>query len=82
MGGVSIKGAKIFLRLHGIPVPETFLAKNREEAVEYGRRLKKVAMKIVSPDISHKSEVGCVKIDPKDIGKAFEEIISNARKIL
>lgn len=42
-----------------------------------------MAMKIISKDISHKSDVGGVKLDIKNIEeahKAFEEILKNSKK--
>jgi acyl-CoA synthetase (NDP forming) len=41
-----------------------------------------VAMKVDSPDISHKSDVGCVRLGVADragLERAYEELLSNAR---
>jgi acetyltransferase len=73
--------AKKFLKLHGIPVPKGYIAKNKEEAIRYAKELgSRLVMKIVSPDIMHKSDAGCVIINPDDVGEAFEIIINNAMR--
>ncbi|AEF96494.1 acetate--CoA ligase alpha subunit [Methanotorris igneus] len=73
--------AKKFLKLHGIPVPKGYIAKNKEEAIRYAKELgSRLVMKIVSPDILHKSDAGCVIINPQDVGKAYETIINNAKR--
>jgi len=41
-------------------------------------------MKVVSPDIIHKSDAGGIKLglkDEKDVEKAFKEIVKNAEKV-
>jgi acetyltransferase len=51
----------------GIPVPQTFVARTIEEAVRLADRIGyPVVMKIVSPDIAHKSDVGGVRLDIRD----------------
>jgi acyl-CoA synthetase (NDP forming) len=59
--------AMTLLRENGLPVPEFRCATEAEEAVEACRELGyPVVMKVVSPDIVHKSESGGVKIDLRD----------------
>jgi len=74
--------AKKLLRLHGAPVSLDRLAKTAEEAVEIASGLGgEVALKIVSPDILHKSDAGGVKLHLKtgeEITKAFDEIMEKA----
>ncbi|EHP86582.1 acetate--CoA ligase alpha subunit [Methanotorris formicicus] len=72
--------AKKFLELHGIKIPRGYIAKNKEEAIRYAKELDRFVMKIVSPNIMHKSDAGCVVINPDDVGEAFETIINNAKK--
>ncbi|MFQ6051499.1 MAG: acetate--CoA ligase family protein [Candidatus Hydrothermarchaeota archaeon] len=76
--------AKKLLLKYGINVPEFKLAKNKEEALKIGRELGyPLVMKIVSPDILHKSIANCVKLNLKseqEIICGFEEIIKNAKK--
>lgn len=76
--------AKSVLAEAGIPVAMTTLARTREEAQEAAERAGyPVVLKIVSPDIAHKSDVGGVKLNLRDreaVGQAFDEIIENAKK--
>jgi acyl-CoA synthetase (NDP forming) len=42
-----------------------------------------VVMKVMSPDILHKSDAGCVKVgisDEKEAERAYEELLENARR--
>ena len=56
--------AKQLLALHGAPVKLDHLARNSEEAVAFAQEIgQPVAMKIVSPDILHKSDAGGVRLD-------------------
>ena len=76
--------AKRLISLHRVPVPEEKIAKTPEEAVKIAKEIgKPVALKIVSPDIIHKSDAGGVRLNlktEKQIKKAFNEIIENAKK--
>lgn len=55
--------AKRLLQDAGIPVIEARLARTKSEAVAIGKELGfPVALKIISPDIIHKSDVGGVKL--------------------
>jgi len=59
----EVKSKKI-LQSYGFDVPDGSLVTNAEEAVEQARRTGfPVAMKIVSPDIVHKSDMGGVKLN-------------------
>ncbi|MCB8836562.1 bifunctional acetate--CoA ligase family protein/GNAT family N-acetyltransferase [Aurantimonas sp. VKM B-3413] len=56
--------AKAVLKLFGIPAVETFLVTTDEEAEARFREIgAPAALKIVSPDITHKSDVGGVRLD-------------------
>jgi acetyltransferase len=56
--------AKSMLAAYGIPVVETRIAADPEEAVRWAQEIGfPVAVKILSPDISHKSDVGGVALD-------------------
>ena len=76
--------AKELLRLHGAPVVHGKVAKNAEEAVEIARSIgRKVALKIASVDILHKSDAGGVKLNCEtedEVRDAFNCIIKNAEK--
>ncbi|OYT60833.1 acetyl-CoA synthetase [Euryarchaeota archaeon ex4484_178] len=76
--------AKEVFAAYGLPVPKGKLARSAEEAVKIARAIEyPVVMKIVSPDIVHKSDAGGVKVNIKsdeEVRKAFEEIIENAQR--
>jgi len=76
--------AKQLFALHGAPVTKDALAQTADEAVEITNKMgTEVVMKIVSPDILHKSDAGGVKIKlrtEKEIRNAFGEIMENANK--
>jgi len=59
--------AKGVLAAYGIPVVETHVASTVEDAVSKARQVGfPVALKILSPEISHKSDVGGVALDLAD----------------
>ena len=56
--------AKSILQAYGFQIPEGYLATTADEAMETAERIGyPVAMKIVSPDIIHKSELGGVRLN-------------------
>lgn len=56
--------AKSILQAYGFQIPEGYLATTADEAVETAERIGyPVAMKIVSPDIIHKSDLGGVRLN-------------------
>lgn len=69
---------------YGIPVARIRLATSSEEAKTLAEELGyPVVLKIASPDIVHKSDIGGIKVGlktPQDVETAFVEIIDNARK--
>lgn len=65
--------AKELLRQSGISVVATQLATSKEEAISISKRLGfPVALKIVSPDITHKSDAGGVKLGLRTSKQACE----------
>jgi acetyl-CoA synthetase (ADP-forming) len=76
--------AKAVCMEYGIPVTRFSLAKTEKEAVVCAERLGfPVVLKIVSPDILHKSDVGGVLIDLKsaaDVRKGYAQILRNVKK--
>jgi acetyltransferase len=76
--------AKQLFGIHGAPISSELLAKTEDEALECAKKLgTEVAMKIVSPDILHKSDAGGVRVglkSEKEIRKAFKEISKNAKE--
>jgi acetyltransferase len=77
--------SRALLEEYGISLPEAILAHSPEEAIEAARKMPyPLAMKVVSPDIIHKSDAGGIKLDlkdEKDVGKAFKEILNSAGKV-
>ncbi len=75
--------AKEVFAAYGLPVPKGKLAKNEEEAVKIAHAVEyPVVMKIVSPQIIHKSDAGGVKVNIKsddEVRQAFRDIIENAK---
>lgn len=76
--------AKIVCRDYGIPVTSFRIAENETEAVEFAKDIGyPVVLKIVSPEIIHKSDVGGVIInlkDSKDVQNAYKQIMDNVQK--
>jgi acetyltransferase len=76
--------AKEVVKSYGISVAPTKLAINEDEAIEIARRFGyPVVLKIASPDITHKSDVGGVIMNLKsdeEVAEAFRTIISNVRR--
>ncbi|MCX8208390.1 MAG: acetate--CoA ligase family protein [Sulfolobales archaeon] len=72
-----------FLKVYELPVPKFGLATTKEEAAEIAEKIGyPVVLKIVSPDIVHKSDVGGVKVNissEQEVRKWFEVIMSNVR---
>lgn len=68
---------------YGLPVTQTHLAKTEEEAIEMAHKVGyPIVMKIVSPEILHKSDAGGVKVNIKDDAAArdaFHTILANAK---
>ncbi len=76
--------SKKFLKQAGIPVNETKLATTPAEAVSLSRDMGfPVVLKILSPEIVHKSDSGGVRLSLKnasEVRAAYREIIANAQK--
>lgn len=77
--------AKKWLQEAGIiKIVETVEARSKKEAVEIGKKLGfPVVLKVLSPDIIHKSDAGGVKIGLKSasqVGSAYTEIMNSARQ--
>lgn len=78
--------AKEVVKYYGIPVAPTKLAVSEERAVEIARRIGyPVVVKIASPDIIHKSDIGGVFLGLKsdeEVIEAFRTIILNAKRYM
>jgi acetyl coenzyme A synthetase (ADP forming)-like protein len=75
---------KLVCDAYGIPVPKEGVAKSAAEAAKMAGGMGfPVVMKIVSPDILHKTEAGGVMVGVKDAAsaeKAYDQILANAKK--
>lgn len=75
--------AKQLLAEAGIAVVEARLAKERDEAVALAKEFGyPVALKIVSPQITHKSDVGGVQLNlgtAEEVASAFDAIVASAK---
>ncbi len=76
--------AKEFIETCGIHTTKHKMTSSREEAIQAARSIGyPVVLKIVSPDISHKTDVGGVKLDIKDdrgVEYAYNKIIGDVTK--
>jgi acetyl coenzyme A synthetase (ADP forming)-like protein len=68
--------ARRVMEAYGIPLPQSVLARNPEEAVEAAESIGyPVAMKIASPDILHKTDIGGVRLSmrgPDEVRDSFD----------
>ena len=65
-----------------IPTPEHALATSPQEARIVGEKIGfPLAMKVASPEISHKSDAGCVKLNvgSGEVESVYEQIVANAK---
>lgn len=79
---LSFEETNAVLRAYGFPILKSFMATNKEEALAITQKLNKPAvMKIVSPDIVHKSDAGGVLlgIKPKEGADAFEKLLAQVK---
>ncbi len=74
--------AKKLMQLHGAAKGGDVLVKSADEAVEAATRIgRSVVLKIVSPDILHKSDAGGVRLNlatAGEIRESFEDIMNSA----
>lgn len=71
-------------RAYGIEAPPSRMAEKPDAAVKYAEEMGyPVVMKIVSPDILHKTDIGGVILNinkPEEVKKAFADIMTKSRK--
>ena len=76
--------AKTVCTKYGIPVTKFKVAKNEAEAVKFAEEIGyPTVLKIVSPDIIHKSDVGGVIVDlktAKEVRNAYKQILRNVKR--
>ena len=75
--------AKQIFGLYGLPIAKTQLATCEDQAVDMAKSIGfPVVMKIVSPDIVHKSDAQAVKVNIKDmvaVRENYKTILANAK---
>ena len=75
--------SKQFLAQAGLAVAEARLARTKREAISMAKELGfPVVLKIASPDISHKSDVGGIKLglrNAAEVGRAYREIMDSVK---
>lgn len=75
--------AMFILDSYYISVPHYHYVTNEDDAVAGAEEIGyPIVLKIVSPDILHKSDAGCVKLNLKngaEVAIAYEELIANAK---
>jgi len=78
--------AREILNAYGIRIPKAELASDIDAAKEIAKRIGyPLVLKIVSPNILHKTDVGGVRIgieNEKELEKSYDDIIFNVRKYM
>ncbi len=78
--------ARGIMEAYGIAIPQSELARNPEEAVTIAERVGyPVVMKIASPDILHKTDIGGVKLNimqASDVRDAFDLLMYRAQRYM
>ncbi|MCJ7701392.1 MAG: acetate--CoA ligase family protein, partial [Anaerolineales bacterium] len=76
--------ARAILQAYGLKTPESLVAANPKEAVEMANQIGyPVVLKIASPDILHKTDVGGVKVglsNAEELRDAFELMVYRAER--
>ena len=82
---LNVFESKEVLRLHGIPVNKYALAKDTAEAIDIAKEIGfPVALKLVSHDLTHKTEIGGVVLGlntEEEIKNACDNMLQNAKKL-
>jgi acetyltransferase len=76
--------SKALLEAYEIPVAKPFVARSADDAAQLAHRIGyPVAMKILSPQITHKTDVGGVALslgNEQEVRRTFETILATARE--
>lgn len=76
--------SKALLEAYEIPVAKTFVARSKADAVDLAHRVGyPVVLKVFSPDITHKTDVGGVELNlanQDEVRAAFERIVGRAKE--
>ena len=77
--------ASPLLEAYGIPTPPQFLATSPYDAVRFATEIGyPVALKLISPDILHKTDIGGVLLNIKDekaVNAGFEKLVTRASAV-
>jgi acetyltransferase len=77
--------AKALLAAFGLPVPVSTVCRSKEEAIEAARGMGfPVVVKIHSPDITHKSDVGGVRLNLQNadmVASAFDDMMRHVKSL-
>lgn len=75
--------SKKLLSLYGIPIVETLIANNEDEAISIAKQLGyPIVLKLLSETITHKTDVGGVKLnlqDEQSVAQAYKEIQTSVK---
>jgi acetyl coenzyme A synthetase (ADP forming)-like protein len=78
--------ARTILEAYGIPVPSSRLAQTPDEAVAFAQEIGyPVAMKIASPDILHKTDIGGVRLNienDEEVRDAFDLLVYRSTRYM
>jgi acetyltransferase len=78
--------ARQVVAAYGLPLPESQLAFTADQAAQFAAEIGyPVVMKIISPDILHKSDMGGVVVgiqDEKEAREAYQDILIRARRYM
>ncbi len=81
---LNLKDSMQILHKYKIPIPKSEMTKTAEQAIKTAKKLGyPVAIKLVSADITHKTDVGGVHlnlIDEGELRAAYENMIKTVRK--
>ncbi len=84
-GTLSEDASKNLLEAYEIPVAKPQQARSADEAVEVANEIGyPVALKVLSPQITHKTDVGGVALDianDAEVREAYDRIVSRAREL-
>ncbi|MEQ9409488.1 MAG: GNAT family N-acetyltransferase [Fuerstiella sp.] len=83
---LSEQDSKSILSRYGIPTTQTLTATSARMAVRQAGELGyPVVLKVLSPDITHKTDVGGVLLNlrhDEDVRRGYEEIVGNAKRLV
>ncbi len=78
--------ARQIVAAYGLPLPRSLLAASADQAVQFAAEIGyPVVLKIISPDILHKSDMGGVVVgvkNEKEVRQVYQDILIRARRYL